>query len=216
MIAELHAHSNHSHDGEDSVRSLLDSAISKNLDIISITDHNTINGSLEAKEIVKSEHLSIIVLPGVEISTEEGHLLAFGVTQDFEPEMSMRETSQLVKEAGGVAAVAHPFQVHRHGVLRLSKVIDIVDAVEVFNAKFYIDFCNRLSNYFATKYQKSPIAGSDAHCSSAIGHGITRLYNASGTATALDDIRYGNTKVHGKRIPLAIQLRRLKARLGVA
>ncbi|MFO7966293.1 MAG: PHP domain-containing protein [Archaeoglobaceae archaeon] len=216
MLAELHAHSNHSHDGKDSVRKLLDAAINKNLGIISITDHNTVNGSMEAKEIVDSEHLSIIVLPGVEISALEGHLLAYGVSQDFEKGMPMRETAKLVKNAGGVAAVAHPFQVHRHGVLRLSKVIDAVDAVEVFNAKFYIGFCNRLANYFATKYQKSSIAGSDAHCSGAIGHGITSFYNARDAATALNDICCGNTEIFGKRIPLAIQLESLKAKFGVA
>lgn len=216
MIAELHVHSNHSHDGMDPVRELLKAAISKNIDIISITDHDTVNGSMEAKEIVDSEHLPLIVLPGVEISTEEGHLLAYGVFKDFEPGIPMRGTAELVKKAGGVAAVAHPFQVHRHGILRLSKVVDVVDAIEVFNAKFYIGFCNRLANYFATKYQKSLIAGSDAHCSDAIGHGTTLLRNARDTATALNDICCGNTGVFGKRIPLAIQLASLKAKFGVA
>ncbi len=216
MLAELHSHSNHSHDGRDSVRKMLDAAISKGLDIISITDHNTVNGSMEAKEIVESEHLPIIVLPGVEISTQEGHLLAYGVSRDFEAGAPMTETAKLVKNAGGVAAEAHPFQVHRNGVLRLSKVIDAVDAVEVFNAKFYIGFCNRLANYFATKYQKSSIAGSDAHCSGAIGHGITSLQNARDTATALNDICCGNTEVIGERIPLSIQLESLKAKFGVA
>ncbi len=216
MIAELHAHSSHSHDGRDPVRELLNSAINKKLDIISITDHNTVNGSLEAIEVVDSEHLPLIVLPGVEISTQEGHLLAYGVCEDFDSGISMRETANLVKKAGGVTAVAHPFQVHRHGVLRLSKVIDMVDAVEVFNAKFYIGFCNRLANYFATKYQKSSIAGSDAHCSDAIGHGTTLLHNARDTATALEDICYGDTRVIGKRIPLTIQLASLKAKFGVA
>ncbi|MFP3910108.1 MAG: CehA/McbA family metallohydrolase [Archaeoglobaceae archaeon] len=216
MIAELHAHSTHSHDGRDPVRELLDSAVEKGIDIISITDHDTVNGSLEAIEIVESEHLPLIVLPGVEISTEEGHLLAFGVSRDFEPGIPMRETAQLVKNVGGVAAVAHPFQVHRHGILRLGKVIDVVDAVEVFNAKFYIGFCNIMANYFAVKYQKPSIAGSDAHCSSAIGHGITLLYKARDAATALNDIRCGNTEVRGKRIPLTIQLRNLKTKFGVA
>lgn len=216
MIAELHAHSNHSHDGRNSVKELLDSAINKNIDIISITDHDTVNGSLEAIETVNSEHLPIIVLPGVEISTEEGHLLAYGVSEDFERGIPMRETAKLVRKAGGAAAVAHPFQVHRHGVIRLSKVIDVVDAVEVFNAKFYIGFYNRLANYFATKYQKSSIAGSDAHCSVAVGYGTTLLYNAKDAATALNDICCGNTGIFGKRIPLAIQLASLKAKFEVA
>lgn len=215
MKAELHAHSNHS-DGKDPVKKLLDAAVNKNLDLISITDHDTVNGSLEAEEIVDSEHLPIIVLPGVEISTKEGHLLAFGVSQDFEKGLPMKDTAQLIRKEGGVSAVAHPFQIHRNGVFWLNRVVNAVDAVEVFNAKFYIGFYNRIANHFAAKYHKSPIAGSDAHCSNAIGHGTTLLYNATDVETALHDILRGNTGIMGKRIPFIIQLESLRSKLGVA
>ena len=47
LIADLHIHSNHS-DGKDSVKEILNVAIKKQLDVISITDHDTLNGSLEA------------------------------------------------------------------------------------------------------------------------------------------------------------------------
>ena len=83
LKADLHIHSNHS-DGKSSVKEILNVAIERKLNVISITDHNTVNGSLEALEIVREENLSIMVLPGIEISTAQGHLLAYGIRKDIE------------------------------------------------------------------------------------------------------------------------------------
>jgi len=207
MIAELHTHSNHSSDGIDPVRKILFSAIEKGLDAISITDHNTVNGSLEAEEIVRDEHLSILIIPGTEISTKDGHLLAYGVRRDFEPKMDMSETAREVRASGGITAIAHPFQFQRSGIVRIKKAIYDVDAIEVFNAKFYIGLCNKLAQYIARKHKKPSIAGSDAHSSSAVGYGTTEIYNAKDVDTALTGIQRGNTKVIGKRIPIALQLK---------
>lgn len=206
MIAELHVHSTHS-DGRDSVRKLLESAIEKRIGAISITDHDTINGSLEAVELVNEEYYPLVVIPGIEISTNDGHLLAYGIREDFDSGMSMEDTIREVRKAGGVSVIAHPFQIHRHGALSLKEVIRVVDALEVFNAKFYIGLCNKLTNYFARKYRKPGIAGSDAHSAKSLGYGLTILYNANNLHSALEDIRHGFTGVIGCRIPLSIQFR---------
>ena len=63
---EPYIHSRHS-DGKHSVRKILSEAVRKKIDIISIiTDHDTLNGSFEAIEIVNEEHLHIKVIPGIE------------------------------------------------------------------------------------------------------------------------------------------------------
>jgi|Deesub1362A_J573_1020465.scaffolds.fasta_scaffold00808_5 hypothetical protein len=206
MIAELHAHSNNS-DGRDSVKNLITSAIEKGIEAISITDHNTIGGSLEAMELVEDEHLPILVIPGVEISTRDGHLLAYGITDDIDSGMGMENTAREVRKNGGVSVVAHPFQIHKSGVTSLSRIIRFIEAVEVFNAKFYIGLCNKFSRYIARKFNKPEIAGSDAHTVDALGHGITLLYNANDVESALKDIRYGFTGVIGYRIPISLQLK---------
>jgi ABC-type lipoprotein export system ATPase subunit/histidinol phosphatase-like PHP family hydrolase len=54
---------------------IVDTAIEKNLNIISITDHNEIQNSHTAIEYAKGKN--ILVLPGVEISTTQGHLLVY-------------------------------------------------------------------------------------------------------------------------------------------
>ncbi|MEM4155832.1 MAG: PHP domain-containing protein, partial [Archaeoglobaceae archaeon] len=76
LKAELHVHSNFS-DGKDSVERILKTAVEKKIDVISITDHDTIDGSLSAIEFVSTEKLPLIVIPGIEISTRSEHLLTY-------------------------------------------------------------------------------------------------------------------------------------------
>lgn len=205
LIADLHVHSNHSSDGVDSVKALIAAALEKGLNCISITDHNTVNGSLEAMEYVEEEHIPITVIPGVEISTSDGHMLAYGITRDVDRGMEMKETAILVRKLGGISAIAHPFRFHKHGIVAFWKVISVVDAIEVFNAKFYMGVCNTLSSIIAKRYNKPAIAGSDAHCKEMVGYGITEIY-ASNSHSALHAIKDGRVKVRGRRIPISIQL----------
>ena len=205
LIADLHVHSNHSNDGIDNVKVLIAAALEKKLNCISITDHNTVNGSLEAIEYVEEEHIPITVIPGIEISTSDGHLLAYGITRDVDKGMGMRETAILVRKLGGISAIAHPFQFYRHGIVAFWRAISVVDAVEVFNAKFYMGVCNTLSSIIAKKYGKTAIAGSDAHSREMVGYGITEIY-AHDLHSAIHAIKGGRVKVRGRRIPISIQL----------
>jgi hypothetical protein len=204
LKADLHVHSDHS-DGIDGVRKLLKAAIERKLDAISITDHDTVNGSLEAIEIAEDEKLPILVIPGIEVSTRDGHLLVYGVPRSIEPGRSMRETAFEVLE--GVTAIAHPFQFHRGGIVRIKKAIDAVDAIEVFNAKFYTGLYNLLSARISRKYGKSVIAGSDAHCSKAVGCGITLLDSSKDVHSVIQSIKHGKTRVEGERMPICFQLK---------
>lgn len=145
---EPHVHSRHS-DGKHSVRKILSEAVRKKIDIISITDHDTLNGSFEAIEIVNEEHLHIKVTPGIEVSTKNGHLLVYGIRKEIDMGMKMIETIEIARELGGFTVLAHPFEFYRHGVMGLKYfeyVFEYVDAIEVFNAKSYLNF---LANYFA-------------------------------------------------------------------
>lgn len=164
LKAELHVHSRYS-DGLDNVEKILRKAIEKRIEVISITDHDTIDGSLSAIELVEAEKLEIAVIPGVEISTTSGHLLAYGILQDVEPGLSMEETCRRVKEMKGISALAHPFDIFRKGTIRIND-FRFVDCVEVFNAKSYFNFFAEL---FARKFGKHGIGGSDAHCVKHLG-----------------------------------------------
>jgi len=194
--AELHAHSNHS-DGRDNVRKIVLKAVDLGLNALSITDHDTISGSLEAAEFVRDEHIDIEIIPGVEISTTDGHLLAYGIYEDIDKGMSLKESVLEVKKRNGLTAIPHPFQIDRHGVRRF-ELFKYVDAIEVFNAKFLTGFCNFLSWNVAKKLNKPMIAGSDAHSVETLGYGITLVFHDN----VLKGIESGKTRAFCRRVPL--------------
>ncbi len=168
--AELHVHSTYS-DGKCSVGKLLSAAVEKGIRVISITDHDTVDGSLEAVEVVRDEKLDILILPGAEISTLSGHLLVYGITKDIEPGMRMEDTCEMVRDLGGLAFLAHPFDFFRHGSVRLEDFRH-VDGVEVFNAKNPFNF---IARRVAERRGKPGIAGSDAHSCETLGYGVSYL-----------------------------------------
>ena len=201
LKAELHVHSSLS-DGRDSVKKIVEEAVARKLDVLSITDHDTIEGSLEAMEIVEAEHLPLKIIPGVEITTSSGHLLAYGIVEDVDAGMSMEDSCAVVKKLGGVCFLAHPFDIFRSGSVRL-KDFRVVDGVEVYNSKNLFNF---LAKKFAAKFNKPGIAGSDAHAASDVGRAVTILKSAELHALF-------NASYEGKLIPFSSRLAFLLFRL---
>ncbi|WP_456478745.1 PHP domain-containing protein [Geoglobus ahangari] len=204
--AELHVHSTYS-DGLDGVEKIVMRAVELGLSCISITDHDTVQGSLAAMDFVRDEHLSITVIPGVEVTTRDGHLLVFFVEDEIDRGMSLVETVEEVRRKGGLCAVSHPFQVERKGVFR-PNLFRYVDAVEVFNAKYITGFFNRLARMYAERYGKAMIAGSDAHSSKEVGYGVTYF-----PENLRKDILGRRTEAGGKRIPISRRVSYLLGKL---
>ena len=212
---ELHAHSNLS-DGLDSVEELLQEAIKKEIHAISITDHDTLDGSITALEIAEKENLPLIVIPGYELSAKEGHLLVFGKEKNLEvmeKGIGIKEAAEELRKKNCITALAHPYQFYRNGVPRPSSVVPWVDAVEVFNSRSVLPFFNNLAFNLAKKHGKSCIAGSDAHSKEGIGFGVTIVDTepstelSTGFSTGLSakkilhEIKEGNTKINSKMFP---------------
>ncbi len=201
LKAELHVHSSLS-DGRDSVRRIVEVAVDRDFDVLSITDHDTIEGSQEAADVVEEEHYPITILPGVEITTANGHLLAYGISTDIDAGMSMEESCAAVRKMGGLCFLAHPFDFIRGGSIRISS-FRVVDGVEVYNSKNPFNF---LAARYAAKYGKPGIAGSDAHFAEHIGAAVT--YLASPTPSSLLEARF-----EGRRMPIRERLAFLLFRL---
>src|SRR5215211_6285239 len=89
-LADLHIHTIYSYDGTASVPAVLAQAKQIGLDVIAITDHDEIKGALKAFELAPK--LGIDVIPGIEITTAEGDLLALFVTENVTPGRSLIET----------------------------------------------------------------------------------------------------------------------------
>lgn len=159
------------------------------LDVIAITDHDTIEGALRARDLAEREKYPIEVIVGEEVSTREGHVLALFLHKRIPPGLSVERTVELAREQGGLAIVAHPFNpVFRHSVQR--SVMDRLlrqpdlhpDGVETLNGSFAGIGSSRVARDLTRAvYHWAETGGSDAHTPTAIGCAMTS-YPGSGAA----------------------------------
>ena len=198
-----HVHSVASYDGHDPVELLLEHAADIGLDGIVVTDHDVIHESLRAAEL--APEYGLVGVPGVEVSTAEGHLLAIGVREMPPRRVSLAETVTWVHENGGVAVVPHPFQRSRHGVPRRVLKKTEVDAIEAYNAWLFTGYKNRRARRFAERCNYPGVAGSDAHTVPFVGRAYTELdAEERSEAGILDAIRHGSTTARGRRQPVPV------------
>lgn len=182
-IADLHVHT-HRSDGSDSPLQVLHWAKRIGLDILAITDHDTIDGALEAQELALRLGCGPEVIVGEEVSSADGHVLGLFLANRIEPGLTARETVAAIHEQGGLAVAAHPYwrvgATARNG--SLYSVGDLFmnvafDAVEVTNGGFTpaMVAANIKAGRLARELELTEIGGSDAHVKHALGWAHTRF-----------------------------------------
>jgi len=209
LSVELHCHSALSYDGRDPVELLLEQAEAVGLDAIAVTDHDEIDASLDA--VTKAGEYGLVGIPGMEVTTAAGHVLALGVRETVPAGLPFEETLSYVRELGGIAVVPHPFQESRSGVMaKIDRTtLATADAIEVYNSRLLTGRANRQADRFAREFELPRTAGSDAHVSEMVGQAVTKV-DTGGERTVdaiLSAIRRGDTTVEGKRTPWRISFR---------
>lgn len=176
-LADVHMHTNYS-DGTGSVEEVVTFAQQHtSLDVIAITDHDTIEGALRARDLAAKHNYRFEVIVGEEISTREGHLLALFLREPIAPDQSIERSIELVHAQGGLAVVAHPFnRVFRHSVQRsvMNRLLRQPelhpDGIETLNGSFAGIGSSRIAMTLArTVYPWAETGGSDAHTPTAVG-----------------------------------------------
>lgn len=176
--ADLHIHSNHS-DGVASITKIMDWVQERtDLDVIAITDHNTIEGARFAKSLEPLYDFEVVV--GEEISSSSGHIIGLYLEEPIPPGLSAIETVSRIGEQGGIAVIPHPFS--NRGILgpfgrnALTAAINDVafHALEVYNSIPYLVWANRVAaKTFAFGQGIAATGGSDAHVLEGVGTGYT-------------------------------------------
>jgi hypothetical protein len=106
---DLHIHSTFSPDGEMTPAQLVAAAVDKGLRGIAITDHNSISGIGQVREAAQ-KYPGFLVIPGMEVSSAQGHVLALGVKSPIAPGLPVNETVDSILAAGGLPVASHPFR----------------------------------------------------------------------------------------------------------
>jgi predicted metal-dependent phosphoesterase TrpH len=202
--ADLHMHTTAS-DGWPTPQELVDHAARRaSLSVIAVTDHDTIEGALRAREhAAKRSRLHVIV--GEEVSSRDGHIVALYLERRIRPGISAAATIDAIHDQGGLAIAVHPFwrteRVARngrvHGVGWLAAELDF-DAIEVENATpgFYV--FNQLAHRLNLGLGAAELGSSDAHILDAVGRAYTEFPGRTPEAlrTAIES---GNTAARRQR-----------------
>jgi len=179
--ADLHLHTDFS-DGLHSPRQVVQSASKSGVQIIAVTDHDTMEGALRAKEYsLRRPDLGIQVIVGEEVSTLNGHVIGLFLTQFVPPRLSAKRTVDLIHQQGGLAILAHPFHLYtgkNSGHPNAVEIIDQIpfDGIETINHGDALSaWSNKKAMKIIKKQRLAPIGCSDAHNSRFIGMGYTEF-----------------------------------------
>jgi predicted metal-dependent phosphoesterase TrpH len=179
--ADLHIHTNQG-DGLDSVESIFDHvAAVTDLDVIAITEHDSLEVALNARDLWARRGYDFDFVPGVEITTLEGHVVALYLETPVPSLQRVEDTIEAVHRQGGVCFAPHPMswltRSIRPGTLdRLDKAGVRFDALELASgsppAKLALAKARKLNRH---RYRLPSVGASDAHFRQAIGSGYTRF-----------------------------------------
>lgn len=187
---DLHCHSFYSGDGVSSPEALIASARKKGLHGFALTDHNTSDGCryMLDKGLAREDGQPVddfLIIPGVEVTTAEGHLLCLGVVLPNLKGTPAVEVAKIVHDLGGLVIPPHPYDLFRAGIRE--SVLDVLamDALEVFNAATTLKRYNQMAFNYAQRRTLPMTCGSDAHHEAAIGTAYTTLHTDDFSVTGI-------------------------------
>ena len=197
---DFHVHTFYSRDSYITLKQVVSFARKRGLDGVVITDHNTVKGALKLKT------REIIVVPGIEVSTIDGHLLGINVTTSIPAKLGIEKTIQLIHEAGGIAIAAHPFSFYKSPP---SRSVSSYDAVEVMNASSVpFSVLTHYSRRFAERLGVPQTGGSDSHYAPEIGSAYTVVDSGTNVDEIVSAIKKGAVSPSGRGVPWKTRLER--------
>ena len=200
--ADLHMHSSLG-DGLNSVPELLEWVEHRTLlDVVSITDHDDVRASLQARELAARRNYRFEVIPGMEVSTRRGHLLVYGVEENLRPFRPPEETAREVAERGGWCVAPHPLS-----PMTLSLKASHIAAIQAAGVMLGIELINsspagRVGAQLAARlndssFRLAPTGGSDAHKRNLIGSAYT-TFDGRTAGDLLESLRARTTAAEGR------------------
>jgi predicted metal-dependent phosphoesterase TrpH len=187
-FVDLHSHTSASFDSLATPRAVVRAAASRGLTHLAVTDHDRIDGALEAREMATREAPPLTVLVGQEIRTRQGDLIGVFLERPIRSGLDAFEAIEDVRAQGGLVGIPHPFDRFRSSLLGTGEVDELaplVDWVETHNARIMVGNGNQRAAEWAVEHELPGVAVSDAHSVLEIGVAYVALDGDPSTADGL-------------------------------
>ena len=171
LLADLHVHSRASLDGRSSVEALIETARTRGLSAITVSDHDLCTPPPDCKDL--------FLIPGVEITSANGHILGlfldapidFAALGKFPPPA---QAIAAIHASGGLAVLAHPFAPQKLAPEEIARLG--FDAIETANARAMLKpGANEKARQLSQELSLPGTGGSDAHCAKELGGCVTEF-----------------------------------------
>jgi predicted metal-dependent phosphoesterase TrpH len=199
---DLHVHTCYSYDSLITPKELVYYARKRGLDAVAVTDHERVDGALKiAKET------DILVIPGIEVTSLNGHVLGLNVHEPIPKRLDVDETVDDIHKVGGISVACHPVTFFKGSLGKHTN--SKFDAVEVINASALpFSYSVKHSERLASRLGLSRVAGSDAHYGPEVGCAYTIVDAKLGVDEIAKAICEGLCEPFGGAIPLTTRLKR--------
>jgi predicted metal-dependent phosphoesterase TrpH len=169
---DLHTHSVGSKDGGISLDQYAHALSTNRLDVIAVTDHDTIDFATHAKA-----ELGDRIIVGEEIMSTGGEIIGLYLSERIKPGLSPLETVKQVRDQGGMVYIPHPFETIRKGLHPsvLEELVDYIDIIEVCNGRAFLQNRSAQAVIWAKLNRVVGAASSDAHGNRGLGRTYTSV-----------------------------------------
>ena len=199
LKAELHCHNVFSngnvgalepiYDCNVTISKQLEQAHAVGLDVLFVTNHNTIDGFKQMLEYKKNHQKfdALNVYPAEEVTTNnESHVLIYGLDHSIKSGLSLHEVLDEAKKQDAVTVAPHPFSL----LDALREDSTYCDLFEVFNSSNVDVYSNLKAKNFAKEKGLAVVAGSDSHVQSTIGRSTNLIHSENKLDSVIDAMKH--------------------------
>jgi predicted metal-dependent phosphoesterase TrpH len=177
-----------------SIEEQLDAVSRNGIDVLFVTNHNTLDGYPQMVEYQQNHHKfkDIQVYPAEEVTiNNQGHVIAYGINEEIKSGMTLEETLDEIKRQNAISCAAHPFAVS-NGIRENALLCDMTES---FNSNNLDHFSNIAADGFAKENRLTTIAGSDSHIKSTIGRCINTIETENNLDTIIHGMKHGEFRI---------------------
>ena len=195
LRVDLHTHTMWSGDSTTTPAEFAAAVAASGLDVVCITDHNAVAGAVEL-----GDQLDCRVIVGEELRTAAGEIIGLFLTERIPTGVGHVDAAKAIRDQGGVVYIPHPFDPMRRNMNEAALYelaeADLIDAVEVLNAKTSLPSLNRRAAEFASEFGIVGGAGSDGHVPDALGAAYVEIPDFDGPMQFLASLAVGQVVGH--------------------